>query len=171
MTSSPAPRPPSTRTLDLEAAMRASVGLLVPLVVLLAIDRLDLALYASFGAFTGLYGRNERYRLRLASVGAGAAMMLVAISTGVLLSLADAPLGLEAVGLAIVLGGASLVSTAMSLVPPHPLFPVFGLVVCAAVPVDGAQARDALVTAVAAILFSAGVCMSGWLLRRWAPDA
>jgi hypothetical protein len=171
VTSSPAARPPSTRTLDLEAAMRASVGLLVPIVVLLAMDRLDLALYASFGAFTGLYGRNERYRLRLASVGAGAGMMLVAISTGVLLSLADAPLALEAVGLAVVLGGASLVSTAMSLVPPHPLFPVFGLVVCAAVPVDGAQARDALVTAVAAILFSAGVCMSGWLLRRWAPDA
>jgi len=40
-------------------ALLASVCTAVPLVVLLEIDRLDVAAYAAFGTFTALFGRNE----------------------------------------------------------------------------------------------------------------
>ena len=54
----------SLRALDLEVASRASIAVVVPLVVLVLLGRIDWAAYASFGAMTSLYGRNEPYRLR-----------------------------------------------------------------------------------------------------------
>ena len=41
-------------------ALRAGVTVLVPLLVLWTVDRLDLSLYATFGAFASVYGGGRR---------------------------------------------------------------------------------------------------------------
>ena len=49
-------------------AARAAISLAIPLLVLYMIDRSDLAMYASFGAFAAIYGRYDtnanRYRMQ-----------------------------------------------------------------------------------------------------------
>ena len=70
--------------MSVEVGFRAAAAVALPLLVLLAVGRLDLAAYATFGAFTALYGRNEPYRLRLRSVSvAGAALLVSMVSTAV----------------------------------------------------------------------------------------
>ena len=46
-------------------ALRAGVSVLGPLLVLWAIDRQEWSIYAAFGAFTSLYGRNHVHLSRL----------------------------------------------------------------------------------------------------------
>lgn len=48
-----------------EVGLRVGVTILVPLLLLLALDRMDLAIYATFAAFTGICGRNEPHGVRL----------------------------------------------------------------------------------------------------------
>lgn len=54
---------------DHRVALRAAVSVAVPLLALWTIDRLDLSVYASFGAFAALYGRRDAYpdRIRMAA--------------------------------------------------------------------------------------------------------
>ena len=47
---------------DHHLAIRCAVGVFVPLITLVLLGRLDLAIFASFGAFTGIYGRGELHR-------------------------------------------------------------------------------------------------------------
>src|SRR6187200_1670116 len=49
---------------DHHVATRCAIGVFVPLITLVLLDRLDLAIFASFGAFTGIYGRNEPHAKR-----------------------------------------------------------------------------------------------------------
>ena len=46
-------------------ALRAALGVFIPLLVLVAVQRLDLAIFAIFGAFTGVYGRTPGHLDRL----------------------------------------------------------------------------------------------------------
>lgn len=46
-------------------AFRTALGVAIPMFTLLALGRLDLAIYANFGAFTGVYGRHATRRIRL----------------------------------------------------------------------------------------------------------
>src|SRR5690625_7231156 len=45
-------------------AFRIALGLAIPLTVLLVTDRISWAMYAGFGAFTGIYSRYEPTRER-----------------------------------------------------------------------------------------------------------
>ena len=49
---------------DHQVAIRCAVGVFVPLITLVLLGRLDLAIFASFGAFAGIYGRNEPHGRR-----------------------------------------------------------------------------------------------------------
>ncbi|MDR6269821.1 hypothetical protein [Arthrobacter russicus] len=60
-------------------ALRAAVGIAVPLLVLLILDRPDLSLYAVFGAFSGVYGRMSGYRERLFQQSQAALIMLATV--------------------------------------------------------------------------------------------
>ena len=63
---------------DHQVAIRCAVGVFVPLITLVFLDRLDLAIYASFGAFAGIYGRNEPHAKRfLLQFRAGTLMLVV----------------------------------------------------------------------------------------------
>ena len=89
-------------SLSVEVGLRAAAAVAVPLLVLLLVGRLDLAAYATFGAFTALYGRNEPYRLRLRSVSVAAVALLVSIALGVAVAVAGEPLWLVTVLLVVV---------------------------------------------------------------------
>ncbi|WP_180357545.1 FUSC family protein [Streptomyces sp. NP160] len=124
----------------LPAALRAGASVAGPLVLLAALGRTDLALYATFGAFAAVYGRrpdgsaDPRVQLRLAVV------LVAAVATGVAVSLSGAGAWV-AVGAAA--GWAALaahLSDRQAWRPPGPLFAVFAVGACSAVPVGGAAA-------------------------------
>ena len=59
-------------------AFRTALGVAIPMFTLLALGRLDLAIYANFGAFTGVYGRHTTRATRLKHhVLAGTALTLM----------------------------------------------------------------------------------------------
>lgn len=63
---------------DHRVALRCAIGVFVPLITLVLLHRLDLAIFASFGAFTGIYGRNEPHGKRFViQLRAGGLMLLV----------------------------------------------------------------------------------------------
>lgn len=157
-------------SLSVEVGFRAAAAVAVPLLVLLAVGRLDLAAYATFGAFTALYGRNEPYRLRLRSVSVAAVALLASIALGVLVAVLGEPLWLAAVLLVAVVVIGTFFATAFQLLPAQPLFFVFALLVCAAIPTPAAEAWGRIGLAAAVAAFSWLLTMSGWLLRRAAGD-
>lgn len=69
---------------DHEVGLRAGVTVLVPLLVLLAPHRMDLAVYAVFGAFTDIYGRNLRHGPRLQAQLRGGGLMLAVLAAATL---------------------------------------------------------------------------------------
>jgi hypothetical protein len=154
------------RSLDIEVGVRAAVSVLVPLILLLSLDRLDLAAYAAFGAFASLYGRGEVYRTRARSIAITALIQLAAVSAGVLLSATAA----DGVIIAAVFGTLMIVSVVgarrFGLAPPAPIFPAFAFLVCSATaaPPDGAIV--AVATAAVSCAFSVVLALSGWLVRR-----
>src|SRR6476469_3823419 len=69
---------------DHQVAVRCAVGVFVPLLSLVLLGRLDLAIFASFGAFTGIYGRNEPHGRRLILQLRAGTLMLAVILLGAL---------------------------------------------------------------------------------------
>ena len=158
-------------SMSVEVGFRAAAAVALPLLVLLAVGRLDLAAYATFGAFTALYGRNEPYRLRLRSVSVAGAALLVSIALGVVVASLGEPLWLLAVLLVVVVAGGTFLSSGFQLLPAQPLFFVFALLVCAAIPTPAAEILSRIALAVVVAAFSWLLTMSGWLVRRFAARA
>lgn len=156
----------SLHALDIEVATRAGLAVAIPLIVLASIGRLDLALYASFGAFTSLYGRSEVYRTRLRTASSAALMLVACITAGVLVSRAGGALIALVGGLFLVLLVGVILSRTLSLHPPTPIFFVFAFLVCGIVPVPGGSPSLAILIGVASAVLALAITMSGWLLRR-----
>src|SRR3954452_4412907 len=127
---------------DHQVAFRCAVGVFVPLITLVLLGRLDLAIFASFGAFAGIYGRNEPHarRLRL-QVRAGGLMLLV-ILLAALTARVDALVGLSPAGTTwllvaattVVAGACSLVVAWWRLRPSGSLFHIFAFAAIASIP-------------------------------------
>jgi hypothetical protein len=130
-----------------------------------------LTAYATFGAFTALYGRNEPYRLRIRSVTVAAVALLCCICGGVALATTGEPLALLVPALLVVVAGGTILASTFQLLPTQPLFFVFALLVCAAVPTPVAEVPLRLGIAVAVAGFAWLLTMSGWALRRVVPVA
>ena len=156
----------SLHGLDLEVALRAALAAVVPLTVLVVLGRVDLAAYAAFGGMTAIFGRSEPYRTRLRTVTAAGAVQLGSTGAGILLSVAHAPLLVEAGVLAVVIALVILVYNTLGVTPSGPLFAVFAVLVCAAQPVDDGSGWLRWGIAAAAAAFAWLLAMSGWLLRR-----
>ncbi|WP_104175220.1 FUSC family protein [Arthrobacter sp. Y81] len=127
---------------DHHVAIRCAVGVFIPLIILVLIDRMDLAIFASFGAFTGIYGRGELHRKRLfIQVRAGSLMLLV-ILLATLSARAGQALGLsDAAGTWTQVAATTLVAGACSLViawwrhrPAGSLFHIFAFAAIASIP-------------------------------------
>lgn len=151
---------------NLEVGLRAAFAVAVPLFTLFALGRLDLTAYATFGAFTALYGRNEPYRLRIRTLTVAAIALLLSIAAGTGLAVLGEPLPLVVVALVIVVGGGTLFVTVFQMIPPQALFFVFALLVCAAVPTPVGEGLPRLGIAAAAAVFAWLLTMSGWAIRR-----
>ncbi|MGO4534567.1 FUSC family protein [Leifsonia sp. 2MCAF36] len=151
---------------NLEVGLRAALAVAVPLFLLFAVGRLDLTAYATFGAFTALYGRNEPYRVRVRTLTVAAIALLVSIAAGTLLAAAGEPLPLVVVALVAVVGGGTLFVTVFQMVPPQALFFVFALLVCAGVPTRPADVLPRIGLAAVTAAFAWLLTMSGWAIRR-----
>ncbi|TFD32620.1 FUSC family protein [Cryobacterium cryoconiti] len=160
----------SLRTLDLEVASRASIAVVVPLVVLVFVGRIDWAAYAAFGAMTSLYGRSEPYRLRARTVSVAAACMLASVTAGLAMSVTEAALPALVLGLVFVITAGILVASTYGLFPGTPIFFVFAYLVCAQVPAPANEVLPRLLVAVASAALAWLLTMSGWAARRLAGD-
>ncbi|WP_241977038.1 FUSC family protein [Cryobacterium sp. Sr8] len=160
----------SLRALDVEVAFRATVAVLVPLIVLVALGRVDLAPYAAFGAMTSLYGRSEPYRVRARTVSTAALVQLASIALGLMMAVAGAPVPVVAAGLLLVITVGILVASTVGLFPGTPVFFVFAYLVCAEVPTPADEVWPRMLLAAAAAAFAWLLVMSGWVIRRLAGD-
>lgn len=156
----------AARTLEFEVATRAATAMAVPLLVLYAIGRVDLAAYACFGAMTALFGRSEPYRVRMRTGTTAGAALVVSVGLGASLAAVSAPFFVQVVGLLVVITAGILVAARAGLFPPTPLFFVFGYAVCALIPVPAGQLAWRILLALASAVFAWLLVMSGWALRR-----
>ncbi len=111
-------------------ALRAVVSVGVPVAVLLAFGRADLTLFASFGAFSSLYGRHSAYAPRLRMQSETGAFLVGAVTLGVAVGAVGGTwLAVTATAATSVLS--YLVSRWAHWAPPGALFPVFAVGACA----------------------------------------
>jgi hypothetical protein len=127
---------------DHHPALRCAVGVFVPLLTLVLLGRLDLAIFASFGAFTGIYGRGEAHGSRFVLQLRAGLLMLAVILLAALAARTVAALGLDSAEAAWVLVSATtLVAGACSLIiswwrirPAGSLFHIFAFAAIASIP-------------------------------------
>lgn len=143
---------------ELPVALRAAASVAVPMLVLWATGHLEWSLYATFGAFTSLFGRTVPIRPRLVMQVQAGAVLVASVLVGTLIAvLASAVPGTGWVVVpvaALWATGVAIVSHRLRWHPPGPLFPVFALGACSSVPAGADRLPVALAVAVAAVLFA-----------------
>jgi hypothetical protein len=157
---------------DHQVAMRCAVGVFVPLITLVLLGRLDLAIFASFGAFTGIYGRNEPHGKRFELQLRASLLMLAVIFLAALTGRAGAALGLSAsvtlwmqvLATTLVAGGCSLLVAWWRLRPAGSLFHIFAFAAIASLPSQPPLWQGMLV-AVLTVAFALLVGLSSRLAR------
>lgn len=153
-------------------ALRAGLSVAIPLLALWAIGRLDLSLFATFGAFTALYGRAHGHRSRAWMQLSAAATLVVCVTLGTAVATSSARAWLVLPAAALVAAGATALSQAARWHPPGALFPVFALSACAAVPSDPARIPLAAAVAAASALLAVAIGVAGRVrARRNAAEA
>lgn len=155
--------PPSQR--DHIPAARIALSVAIPLLVLLVLDRTDLAIYAAFGAFTFIYARNEPIRDRFRHQTQAGLILVVCVLLGALLSNVGAG---EAVTLgvtAVVAGLGALVAAYLNLKPAGSLFFIFAVGAIGSLP-DAAPVW--LAGLIAAL--SAGLSVVLGLAAKWVGE-
>ncbi|MFJ6678031.1 FUSC family protein [Microbacterium sp. NPDC091382] len=139
---------------DHTVAIRAAISVGVPLLVLWATGRLDLSIYASFGAFAALYGRTDPIGDRVRMQAAAGAVLVAAMLIGTATSVADLAAPWAIVIVSAVASVVTLVAYAAQWHPPGALFIVFAAGATASVPADAARLIDVLAIGLAAVIFS-----------------
>ncbi|KQR79874.1 fusaric acid resistance protein [Arthrobacter sp. Leaf337] len=127
---------------DHQVAIRCAVGVFVPLIIVVLIGRSDLAIFASFGAFTGIYGRGELHRKRLFIQMRAGSLMLLVILMATLSARAGQALGLsdaastwtQVAATTVVAGACSLVIALWRHRPAGSLFHIFAFAAIASIP-------------------------------------
>lgn len=146
-------------------ALRAATSLLVPLVVLWGIDRLDLTVYATFGAFASVYGGGlatpSRWRVQ-ARLGA---ILSAASVTGALVGLSESRSWLAIPVTAAWASLAAALSDRQRWRPPGPIFPVFAVATCAAIPGTPLLVLEAAAVVVATAAFAVLLGVAEVLVR------
>lgn len=117
--------PPSQR--DHVPAARIALSVAVPLGILLAVGRTDLAIYAAFGAFTAIYARNEPLPVRFKHQVQAGVIIVVCVVLGAVLSGIGAPPVVTLGVTALVAGFGAMVAALLSLKPAGSLFFIFAV--------------------------------------------
>lgn len=157
--------------IDHTPAFRIAVGLAIPLTVLLATGRVEWAMYAGFGAFTGIYSRYEPTRVRFRRQSLIGALLTLCVGVGAALAQLGeripevASSWLAMVAAALVAGGAAVLITVRGIKPGGAVFPLFAIAAVAAAP-PAAPVWGAMAVAGA----SAAGCVALGLLGHWAGE-
>ena len=138
---------------DHRVALRAAISVAVPLLVLWMLGRLDLSIYASFGAFAALYGRHDVFRDRLRMQATAGGVILASMLVGTALSVLAAPAPVSILVVAVIASAVTLLAYTMRWHPPGPLFPVFAVGACATIPATTASFGDVLLVGGPSVLF------------------
>lgn len=157
---------------DHHPAVRTAVGVGVPLLVLVLAGRIDLAIFASFGAFTGIYGRNQPHRQRLAHQAKAGLLLLVVILAGSVASHAGiGPWGIV-IGTTLVAGLGTLGTGFGRLRPAGSLFHIFAFGAISSVP-GQPPVWQGMLAAVLTVAFSLAVAVSARIVPThrspWIP--
>ncbi len=151
---------------DHRVALRAAVSLAVPLLAVWAIGRLDLSVYASFGAFASLYGRFDGYLDRIRMQAAAGATFVAAMLIGTALSVGALPEGLRVGIVALVAAVVTLMARVWRWHPPGGLFAVFAAGACASLPATPVSFAEVLVVAGGAVVWSVALTTAIAYARR-----
>lgn len=146
-------------------ALRAAACLAIPLLILYIIDRTDLALYASFGAFAAVYGRNDSYAQRLSMQASAGFTIVAAMLIGTLLSYWNTPNALRVFVIAILAAVVTLVAFRLSWKPTGAMFAVFSSGACASIAATGMSFVHVIVVGGGTVLISLIVTASLSMLR------
>ncbi|MFT4305617.1 MAG: FUSC family protein [Microbacterium sp.] len=146
-------------------AIRAAVCIAVPLLVLWLIGRLDLSVFATFGAFASLYGRFDRYPDRLRMQLSAAGTLITAMLIGTAVAVLDAPDIVRVAVVAVVAAAVALLAEANRWHPPGALFAVFAAGATATLPVGPVAFAEVLLVGGAAAAFSLLVTVGIALVR------
>jgi hypothetical protein len=119
---------------DIEAAIRVAAAVGVPLLLLDAVGRLDLAVYAAFGGLAMLYGHSEPANKRVESQLVAGTGLVLMIAVAMAYSAAQAPAAVLGVLLAATTIGAATLGAAMRWVPRGEMFFVLVLLIIANIP-------------------------------------
>lgn len=119
---------------DIESAVRVAVAVGVPLLLLDALGRLDLAVYAAFGGLAMLYGHSEPPKQRVESQIVAGAGLVLAIAVAMAWSAAQAPAAVLGVLLAVTVIAAATLGATMRWVPRGEMFFVLVLLIIANIP-------------------------------------
>ncbi|HJQ07113.1 MAG TPA: FUSC family protein [Nocardioides sp.] len=147
-------------------AARAAISVLVPLLVVYAADQPRWSLYATFGAFTALYGRErvDLPRVRLQVV-AGCSLVL-AVTLGAVVAVSAERAWLAVPIAAVLAAVVTWVSGTQGWHPPGSLFCLFGFAAVASVPGTWEQVGEAAAVAASAAAFAVVVGNVGAVVRR-----
>jgi len=151
---------------DHRVAIRAMISVGVPLLILLLVGRLDLAVYASFGAFAALYGRSDPPRTRLRMQATAGAVLLAAMLVGTTLSLSSAPVIANVAVVAVLAAAVTLFAYRDRWHPPGALFAVFAAGATASFPATPASFATVLLVGGTSVLWSLVVSAGITLVRR-----
>jgi uncharacterized membrane protein YccC len=147
-------------------AARAGISVVVPLVTVWALGHVEWSLYAAFGSFAALYGRNVGYRHRFRMQLSAAIVLVGAVVLGVVI--AGMPshewwiVGIGAAWATLV----AVLSDVFRWNPPGPLFGVFALCAVASVPPGPDSLLIALVVSSGAAVVSLIVGAAGSVIVR-----
>jgi hypothetical protein len=119
---------------DIESAVRVAVAIGVPLLLLDAIGRLDLAVYAAFGGLAMLYGHSEPPKQRVESQIVAGTGLVLAIAVAMAYSAAQAPAAVLGALLAVTVIAAATLGATMRWVPRGEMFFVLVLLIIADIP-------------------------------------
>ena len=147
-------------------ALRAGISVLVPLLAVLALDRPGWSVYAVFGAFTSLYGRNHVHLSRAAMQASAGAALTVSVVLGVLVGTLESRAWLVVPVAAAVAAAGAVLAAAQDWHPPGPLFLVFAFGAVASAPHAVSDVPVAAAVAGLSSLFALLVGNMGSFVRR-----
>ncbi|WP_404381322.1 FUSC family protein [Knoellia locipacati] len=156
------PVPPGSHRI----ALRAGISVAVPLLTVVALGRTPWAVYAAFGAFTSLYGRNHVHLPRAVMQATAAVGLVTCVALGALLAAGSAGpwvLVLAAVGVA---GLGSVASTVLDWHPSGPLFLIFALGTVSATDAAWSDVPVAIFVSAASAAFALAVGSIGAVVAR-----
>ena len=155
---------------DHRVAVRAVLSVGVPLLALLLIGRLDLSVYASFGAFAALYGRTDGPRVRVRMQATAGAILVASMLVGTAVSFLAFPALVSVAVVAALAATVTLFAYRARWHPPGALFAVFAAGTTASFPATAATFPTVLIVGGVSVLWSLLVTTVFVLVRRgsWA---